>query len=90
VDPVLADEGVKVKKNVKKILKVIEETICRILYDDNGFPLHFITILRRIDSNLSMKFSVGNVVIGGLLFLRLINPAVIFPQEYGLIDKRID
>ncbi len=76
------------KKNIRTILDAVEQTVVRIMSDNNFFPDKFVTVLRKIDSSLSLKFSIGTIVIGGLLFLRLVNPAVIFPQDYGFVEKR--
>lgn len=32
---------------------------------------------------------MGYSLIGGLLFLRLINPAIAFPENYGIIEAGI-
>lgn len=44
-------------------------------------------MLQKIDKQLSKKFETGLSIIGGLLFLRFINPAIIFPERYGLVEE---
>lgn len=44
--------------------------------------------MRGVDRSLTLRFAdMGLSLVGGLLFLRLINPAIIFPGKYNLINK---
>eukprot|EP01119_Soliformovum_irregulare_P014823 TRINITY_DN408_c0_g1_i9.p1 TRINITY_DN408_c0_g1~~TRINITY_DN408_c0_g1_i9.p1 ORF type:complete len:503 (+),score=108.84 TRINITY_DN408_c0_g1_i9:65-1573(+) len=84
--PSRAEKGANVKRNLKVLLQLEEKLIQGILNSGDLFPVAFRTIMQRIDGELSKKYEMGTTIVAGLLFLRLINPAIIFPDNYGLVS----
>lgn len=77
----------QVKKNMKSILSCLE-TLLKIILDPACYTSEIHFVFKSLDKAASIKFSQhGYGIIGGILFLRLINPAILFPETYELISQ---
>jgi len=88
IDPLRASEDSNLKRNASELLSYGESLLVSIFSSLDIFPEIFKIILRGLDAFVSLKFpNVGLSLVGGVLFLRMINPALIFPEKYGLLQN---
>jgi len=81
-------DNINVKKNLEKIENIISQLLERIFTSSHVFPKSMQRCLNGLDTGISMRFpDMGLTIVGGILFLRLITPAILFPQKYNLINQ---
>eukprot|EP01119_Soliformovum_irregulare_P022757 TRINITY_DN783_c0_g1_i1.p1 TRINITY_DN783_c0_g1~~TRINITY_DN783_c0_g1_i1.p1 ORF type:complete len:520 (-),score=87.26 TRINITY_DN783_c0_g1_i1:110-1669(-) len=87
LDPARATSRDNVKKNMDKLLESTRTLLDDILQSADTFPQQFKDMIRNSDRELSKQFEVGYALVASLLFLRLINPTIIFPERFDLVAK---
>jgi len=87
LDPARATSRDNVKRNMDKLLESTRTLLEDILQSADTFPQQFKDMIRASDRELSKQFEVGYALVASLLFLRLINPTIIFPERFDIVPK---
>lgn len=88
INPIKAEEGESVEENVRNIREMAERFLTRIVeHGASSFPNELRMICKELRDHTEKKFPESvNTVIGGYFFLRLICPATVSPEGFGIVD----
>jgi len=87
VDPSRLDANENVDENRQNLLQLTQTVINSIVNSTKIFPLHLRIICNCLYQVVSNRFpQTGFQAVGTVIFLRFINPVLISPHEYGIID----
>jgi len=68
-----------------------QQLLTYILQSESYFPIRLCNIMNHVREMISARFpSAAPAAIGGFIFLRLINPAIITPASFGLLPQDPD
>ncbi|XP_049883616.1 neurofibromin isoform X3 [Pectinophora gossypiella] len=93
VDPARLDPNQDIEVNRSNLIDLTKEVFDRIVNSADKFPSQLRSMCHCLYQVLSKRFaqfpqtSVGAV--GTVLFLRFINPAIVSPQEMGIVDRAV-
>ncbi|KAJ0182942.1 hypothetical protein K1T71_000918 [Dendrolimus kikuchii] len=93
VDPARIDPGQDIDVNRSNLIDLTKEVFDRIVNSADKFPPQLRSMCHCLYQVLSKRFaqfpqtSVGAV--GTVLFLRFINPAIVSPQEMGIVSRPV-
>eukprot|EP01101_Sappina_pedata_P006778 TRINITY_DN3465_c0_g1_i1.p1 TRINITY_DN3465_c0_g1~~TRINITY_DN3465_c0_g1_i1.p1 ORF type:complete len:871 (-),score=186.52 TRINITY_DN3465_c0_g1_i1:51-2663(-) len=85
VNPEKAQEGESVQANCYKLLGIAQEFLESVLRSPRQCPVKFRHLFSAVRGQMSKVFpELTQQIVGSLLFLRFICPAIISPHKYGL------
>jgi len=84
INPSKSSSTLQVKKNIQVLLDVAS-SLLDVTFDESSYSENIRFVFQAIDKIASVKFESNYSIVGGVLFLRLINPAIMFPEKHGLI-----
>ena len=87
VDSSRIDPNESLDENRHNLLQLTQSVIDSILNSSKIFPLHMRNLCQCLYQVVSQRFpQSGYQAVGTVIFLRFINPVLISPHEYGLVD----
>jgi neurofibromin 1 len=87
VDPSRIEANENVDENRQNLLRLTESVIDAILSSGKSFPVHMRIVCHCLYQVVSQRFpQTGFQAVGTVIFLRFINPMLVSPHEYGLVD----
>jgi len=82
-------EANKVRANMEQLLAFSQDLLDRVLSSANVCPLLFRQVMGHTREKVDDVFpNMTHAVVGGFVFLRFLCPAIIAPDQYGLIPKK--
>ena len=88
VDPIRVDSNENVDENRQNLLQLTQSVLDALFGSTSAFPLHLRIVCHCLYAVVSQRFpgSAGLQAVGTVIFLRYINPVLISPHIYGLVD----
>ncbi len=87
VDPSRIETNENVDENRQNLLSLTQSIIDAIVSSTKIFPLHMRNVCQCLYQVVSLRFpQTGFQAVGTVIFLRFINPVLVSPHEYGIID----
>ena len=87
VDPSRVECNERVDENRQNLLQLTQSVIDAIVNSTHIFPLHLRIVCHCLYHVVSQRFpQAGYQAVGTVIFLRFINPVLVSPHEYGLVD----
>ncbi len=87
VDPSRIEANENVDENRQNLLQLTQTIISTIVNSTKLFPLHLRIVCNSLYQVVSQRFpQTGFQAVGTVIFLRFINPVLVSPHEFGIID----
>lgn len=88
IDPHKVEDASDTTINSLELWLVAQKLFKCIVSSEKQIPLQIKQLLRHINSEVGVKFDdhAQFRALGGFFFLRIISPAIMAPQAYGLLD----
>jgi neurofibromin 1 len=87
VDPSRVETNESVDENRQNLLQLTQSIINAIVSSTKIFPLHMRIVCHCLYEVVSQRFpQAGYQAVGTVIFLRFINPVLVSPHEFGLVD----
>ena len=87
VDPSRIETNENVDENRQNLLHLTQNIIDTIVNSTKIFPLHMRIVCHCLYQVVSQRFpQAGFQAVGTVIFLRFINPVLVSPHEYGIVD----
>lgn len=91
IDPTKLEEDGDIKLNQKNLLELTQQILDSILSSASDFPpqLNLMCIcLRDVICKRYPNSDIYLKAVGTVIFLRFINPAIVSPYDFGIVDKQ--
>ncbi|RNA20784.1 neurofibromin isoform X2 [Brachionus plicatilis] len=87
VDPSRIEPNESVDQNRHNLLQLTQSVIDAIINSNKIFPIHMRIVCHCLYQVVSNRFpQSGFQAVGTVIFLRFINPVLVSPHEYGIVD----
>mmetsp|Transcript_19695 Transcript_19695/g.75550 ORF Transcript_19695/g.75550 Transcript_19695/m.75550 type:complete len:805 (-) Transcript_19695:72-2486(-) len=91
VNPSNVDNRVDISENLSKVFALSQAFLDHILNTGNQCPLLFREALAHTKQQVDEVYpNMTNAVVGGLMFLRYLCPAIVSPQKFALLPRAPD
>jgi neurofibromin 1 len=87
VDPTRIEQNEDIEENRRNLCELTRVIFHSIMKSTKVFPLHLRVVCNCLYQVVSQRFlQNGFQAVSSVIFLRLINPVLISPQEYGIVE----